>query len=137
MEKETCHKRILEWLKDGEWHCGSELSFMKDDRKRISELILEQGYNIKGDSCDGRCGIVHKSRNFKMRRLVGQDAPTSPKTAPPRVLNPEDEEIITEDILTDMFGEGGKEEIKGGVPTSPFRVQEVISALKEQTLLFK
>ena len=60
-----------------------------------------------------------------MRRLVGQDAPTSPLIAPPSVLNPEDKEIITEDILTDMFGEGGKEEVKE------------FYALKEQTALFK
>ena len=35
---ETDHQRIKNWLVDGEWHCSTELDFMRDARKRISEL---------------------------------------------------------------------------------------------------
>lgn len=41
--------------------------YMKDDRKRISELN-RMGYVITGRPCDGRCGINHSSRLF-MRRM--------------------------------------------------------------------
>ena len=42
--------------------------YMKDDRKRISELV-EMGYNIEGRRCDNRCNVQHSSNVF-MRRLV-------------------------------------------------------------------
>ena len=67
--QETNHKQIINWLSDGNWHCGSEIGYMWDLRKRISELI-KSGYQIEGIPCDGRCGIVHKSKTLKMRRLV-------------------------------------------------------------------
>jgi len=73
-QKITDHKRIFEWLADGEWHCGTELSYMKDDRKRISEL-RQKGYLIEGIPCDGRCGVRHHSRLY-MRRLVAQNPTT-------------------------------------------------------------
>ena len=91
-QKITDHKRIFEWLADGEWHCGTELSYMKDDRKRISEL-RQKGYLIEGISCDGRCNTIHKSKNLKMRRLVGElslrsEAPQSVQIAPPSHESP-------------------------------------------------
>ena len=44
--------------------------FMKDDRKRISELRAV-GYEIKSLRCDKRCKIEHSS-GVKMRRLVAE-----------------------------------------------------------------
>ena len=66
---ETDHQRIKNWLVDGEWHCSTELDFMRDARKRISELN-DPIEIIAGIPCDGRCGQVHKSKNLKMRRLI-------------------------------------------------------------------
>lgn len=71
MNPETQKARILEYLKGGHWQCfASDKFFIKDDRKRISELN-QSGYRIIGTPCDGRCGINHHSRVF-MRRLVGK-----------------------------------------------------------------
>jgi len=67
--KQTDHIRILDWLSDGTWKCSTEIDFMRDARKRISELV-QKGYQIEGISCDGRCNTIHKSKNLKMRRLV-------------------------------------------------------------------
>lgn len=60
---------IVNYLEDMEWHCmASAEFFMKDDRKRISELN-QRGYEIEGTKCDGRCGVKHSARVF-MRRIV-------------------------------------------------------------------
>ena len=68
--------KIIDYLNDGEWKCMANATFfMKDDRKRISEL-REKGYVIDSRECDGRCGIQHNARLF-MRRLV--DAPVEKK----------------------------------------------------------
>ena len=64
----TDHQRIKKWLSDGQWHCSTELDYMRDARKRMSELV-KGGVPIEGISCDGRCGKVHKSKTLKMRRL--------------------------------------------------------------------
>lgn len=63
----THHQLILQLLSDGQWHCGTEIMqlYIKDDRKRISELVA-QGYNIIGEPCD--CGR-HKSGLYK-RKLI-------------------------------------------------------------------
>ena len=62
-------RKIVDYLADGEWRCFATPDFfMKDDRKRISELNA-MGFVIEGMKCDGRCGIKHKS-NVLMRRLV-------------------------------------------------------------------
>lgn len=62
-------KLILNYLEDGDWHCMANADFyMKDDRKRISELNAK-GYVIQGSKCDGRCGKKHTSPVL-MRRLV-------------------------------------------------------------------
>jgi len=61
-------KQIYQYLISGEWKCMANPNFfMKDDRKRISELN-QKGYNIIGKPCDGRCGIKHSSR-ILMRKL--------------------------------------------------------------------
>ena len=74
MQKITDHTRILEWLSDGTWKCSTEIDFMRDARKRISEL-RQKGYRIEGIPCDGRCGVRHHSRLY-MRRLVAQNPTT-------------------------------------------------------------
>lgn len=65
---------ILDYLRDLDWHCmATKDFFMKDDRKRCSELneegsyLHQKGYWINSRKCDGRCGINHSSRIF-MRR---------------------------------------------------------------------
>lgn len=67
----THHQLILELLDDEQWHCGSEIMrlYIKDDRKRISELN-DMGYKIIGQPCD--CG-KHQSGLYK-RKLLKQKA---------------------------------------------------------------
>lgn len=62
------HNKILNLLSDNRWHCGTEILqlFIKDDRKRISEL-KKMGYVILSERCD--CG-KHNSNTFK-RKLIG------------------------------------------------------------------
>ena len=73
----TDHQKILDWLSDKNWHCSIELDFMRDARKRISEL-LKRGYPIEGMPCNGRCSVVHKSKTLKMRRLAPQKLQNAP-----------------------------------------------------------
>lgn len=62
-------QKIIDYLQDGNWHCMANVDFfMKDDRKRISELNA-RGYEIEGTTCDGRCKINHSARIF-MRRIT-------------------------------------------------------------------
>lgn len=70
------HQKILKLLSDGKWHCGNEITslFIKDDRKRISEL-REKGYNIISELCD--CGR-HTSNIFK-RKLIDKGHKTEIK----------------------------------------------------------
>ena len=74
MAKQSPQKqKILEVLRDKDWHCSSEFGYIKDDRKRISELNEEymksKGWEIVGQTCDGRCGKTHSSGLF-MRKAV-------------------------------------------------------------------
>lgn len=66
-------QHILEILRDKQWHCSSEFGYIKDDRKRISELnegyMREKGYEIIGKKCTGICGKTHSSGLF-MRKAV-------------------------------------------------------------------
>lgn len=68
---------IISILRDMQWHCSSEFGYIKDDRKRISELnatyMEDKGYEIIGEPCDGRCGIKHSSGLFmrKAQRKKG------------------------------------------------------------------
>ena len=75
-ENKTQHEKILDIHSDGQWHCSTEIEYIRDQRKRISELNAEQrektGYDMfEAISCDGRCGKTHNSRLF-MRRLNRQ-----------------------------------------------------------------
>ena len=66
-------KKIYELFKDGEFHCSTAITFIRDYRKRISEMNRDH-YEEKGvemfDSmpCDKRCGQNHES-NVHMYRL--------------------------------------------------------------------
>ena len=67
------HKQILKIHEDGNWHCSTVIEFIRDQRKRISEMNNEdfngQRYQFESKKCDGRCGKIHSS-NLVMRRLV-------------------------------------------------------------------
>ena len=61
-------QKIVDVLRDFEWHCVFGELVMKDDRKRISEIrpkLQEKGYDIESQSCNLH---DHKSRIF-MRRI--------------------------------------------------------------------
>ena len=66
-------REIYGLFKDGDWHCSSEIHFIRDYRKRISELnranIEEKGAEMfESVKCDGRCKQNHRS-NIHMYRL--------------------------------------------------------------------
>jgi hypothetical protein len=67
MGKLTHHQRIKKLLRDGSWVCSSEFTFMRDFRKRLSELRA-QGIEIESMPCDRHCGTNHES-NIYMYRL--------------------------------------------------------------------
>ena len=86
----TNHQTLLELHRFGQWICSTNVEYMRDHRKRYSELSKE-GYVFEALPCDGRCGKNHASRVF-MRRLVVNPAKYpklvatgkfSPETAPP------------------------------------------------------
>jgi hypothetical protein len=64
---------IVEKLRCMDWVCSSEFGYIKDDRRRITDLnrgyMAEKGYKIIGEPCDGRCGKSHSSGLF-MRKAV-------------------------------------------------------------------
>ena len=64
----THHQRLLELHKDGSWVCSGEIEYIRDHRKRYSEL-KGKGYVFQSEPCNGFCGTKHTSRIF-MRRLV-------------------------------------------------------------------
>ena len=68
-------QKIVDILRDMEWHClFSELK-MKDDRRRLTNIrakLKEKGYDIVSEPCDGRCGNSHTARLF-MRRIVKEN----------------------------------------------------------------
>lgn len=59
------HKRILDWLEDGNYHCGVEMTYMIDMRKRVSEMKV-LGYEIEGK----RCNLHRHDSGVYMRRWV-------------------------------------------------------------------
>lgn len=77
-------QKVVNYLQDGKWHCMANDFFIKDDRKRISELN-RMGFNIIGFKCDRTCGIKHSSRVL-MRKMKGVPkdyiAPEMPLNAP-------------------------------------------------------
>ena len=56
-------KQLLKLLMDGQWHCSTEIEFMRDARKRLSE-IRALGYYIKGEKCNKH---PHKSALHMLR----------------------------------------------------------------------
>ena len=69
MKLSPSQQKIIDYLENGDWHCMANANFfMKDDRKRISELN-QKGYKIIGMPCDRRCGVSHAS-NVLMRQLI-------------------------------------------------------------------
>lgn len=61
------HRQILNLHQNHEWVCSTAIEFIRDQRKRISELN-HMGYTFEAKPCDGRCGKKHNSRLY-MRRL--------------------------------------------------------------------
>lgn len=64
-------EKILEIHRDKQYHCSTEYEFIRDHRKRISELnegyLKDKGFKLVGKPCDNRCGKNHSSSLF-MRR---------------------------------------------------------------------
>ena len=69
MSYTTQTSKILNLLKDGAWHCTSEMyaMFMSDPRRRIVDL-KEKGYELEGKKCE--LHDYHKGCS-KMWRLGG------------------------------------------------------------------
>lgn len=81
-------QKIIDHLSDGKFHCMASGFFMKDDRKRISELN-DIGFEIVGFKCDRRCGVKHSSR-ILMRKLKSvPEGFVVPLNAPPSPVSPE------------------------------------------------
>ncbi len=76
-------EEILKLHRGQDWVCATAYAFIRDHRKRISELnngyLKERGYKFVGEKCDGRCGKTHSSALF-MRKVVRLDAPESQYT---------------------------------------------------------
>lgn len=65
-------QKIMDILRNQEWHCVFSVLKMKDDRARISKIrkkLQERGFDIKSELCDARCGTQHDS-GIKMRRII-------------------------------------------------------------------
>ena len=64
-------EKILELHRGMDWVCSTSYEFIRDHRKRISELntgyLKEKGYQLVAKPCDGRCGKSHNSA-VAMRR---------------------------------------------------------------------
>lgn len=59
---------IIAMLADGEYHCPTIELYMKDDRKRISEL-KQMGYNIDSTKyCTTE--VHHHKSKVKLRKLI-------------------------------------------------------------------
>src|SRR3990167_6745523 len=58
--------QILNMHADSQWHCPTKELYMKDDRKRYSEL-RRKGYKFESRACE--LGHNHNSRVF-MRKLI-------------------------------------------------------------------
>lgn len=88
-------QKIVDVLRDMEWHCVYNAILMKDDRARLTTIhrkLQEKGYGIESKPCDGRCGHSHHSR-IVMRRIVKTPS-NSPKTPPTSDESPTVEEML-------------------------------------------
>ena len=98
MKPNPQQEKILELHRGGEWVCSTAYEFIRDHRKRISELNLgylkKKGYVLRAIPCDGRCGKTHSSQ-LVMRRAE-KIASQSPKTAPHTFNKREDMEYAAQ-----------------------------------------
>ena len=80
MKPNRQQEEILKLHRGGEWICSTAYEYIRDHRKRISELnegyLKERGYQLVGKRCDGRCGKKHSSTLF-MRRAEKIETPTT------------------------------------------------------------
>lgn len=88
-------KYLLDLYGDGDWHCSTDIHFVRDFRKRISEMNAA-GYVFKSIACDGRCRTKH-SANIHMYRL--ESGPPEPPKPVTYVRHP----VTGERITTDEF----------------------------------
>lgn len=61
------HEELLKIHRDLNWHCSTEYEYMRDHRKRLSELrehLAEKGYFFNGK----RCTMHNHKGNIFMRR---------------------------------------------------------------------
>ena len=63
-------QKLYDMYKHGDWVCSTAILFIRDFRKRISEM-RDMGYNFQSMRCDGRCGTKHAS-NVHMYKLDGE-----------------------------------------------------------------
>lgn len=70
--KTSQQTKILNLLEDYQWHCGNEITqlYIKDDRKRISELN-KAGYKIIGEPCNLH---THNARVYMRKLISGPDS---------------------------------------------------------------
>lgn len=69
MKKLSPQQKILVDLhKTGNWVCSTEIEYMRDHRKRYSELT-EKGFVFEAEPCNGVCLKKHASKLF-MRRIA-------------------------------------------------------------------
>ena len=81
---------LVELYQDGEWKCSTAIEFVRDFRKRFSEMRRE-GFSIDSKPCDGRCGVKHAS-TIHMYRL---DAPVEPPKPVHLVKHPFEDRLIS------------------------------------------
>ncbi len=62
--------KLIELHKTGDWVCSTEIEYMRDHRKRYSELVAK-GFTFEAEPCNTVCGKNHSSKVF-MRRLISK-----------------------------------------------------------------
>lgn len=87
------HIKILDLHADNEWHCSTEIEFIRDQRKRISELNAG-GYTFEAMKCN--LGHNHNA-NLLMRRLMKPHTP-APKFGYSVVETPYGPKVIKVEI---------------------------------------
>lgn len=61
------HRQILSIHADGRFHCSTEIEFIRDQRRRVTDLQDDFGYRFESVPCRMH---AHRSRTLCMRRLV-------------------------------------------------------------------
>ena len=80
-------EKILKIHRDMDWHCSTSYEYIRDHRKRISELndpitgyLYSKGYQLVARKCDGRCGKQHNSMVAMRRAEKLSNAKIAPNT---------------------------------------------------------